>query len=131
VEREPEQPDPNIPAIDRFKAAAEKLIAALHPYQDRAQALARQLSDLEAGVITRSGWEAVNNELQSFRAAYNAEIAQGIGKEVEAAYAALPASIKPDYTPQYQGLVRLTNIVRDFVLYLKQRIADDEALIGT
>lgn len=130
VEREPEAPDPNIPAIDKFKAAAEKLVQRANYYQNQAQELNDMVISLEAGVITRGEWELVNDKLQSIRTQYNSE-RQSLQSEIDSAYNALPASIKPDYLPQYNSVLRLFKIIVEFVAYLKARIADNEALIGT
>lgn len=131
IQREEEAPDPNQPPIDKFKDTADKFLQRINFYQQEAQDLVERLVDLEAGIITRGEWNLVNDQLQSLRTRYNAEIPQGLGKELIAAYEALPGSIKPDYRPQYESLARLAGIVSNFVIYLKKRIADDEQLIGT
>lgn len=131
IERTPEQPDPNQPAVEKFKAVAEKFLQRTNYYQQEAQELSDQLIALEAGVITRGEWNLVNDKLQSIRTQYNSEMPPGLNKELTAAYEALPESIKPIYKAQYDSLRRLIGIVVDFILYLKKRIADDEALIGT
>lgn len=129
IEREPEQPDPNQPAVEKFKTAIEKLTQRANYYQQQAQELSDQLISLEAGVITRGEWTLVNDKLQSIRTQFNGE-RQSLQSELDSAYEALPGSIKPDYLPQYNSVLRLFKIVVDFIVYLKKRIADDEALIG-
>ena len=126
----PDPPDPNQPAVEKFKAQAEKFLERTNYYQQQAQELADQLIALEAGVITRGEWNLVNDKLQSIRTQYNSERTAEYNA-LESAYNALPGSIRSNYTPQFNSLVRLLSIVVNFLRYLKQRVADDELLIGT
>ena len=130
VERTPEAPDPNQPAVEKFKAAAEKFLQRTNYYQQQATELSDQLIALEAGVITRGEWVLVNDKLQSIRTQFNSE-RESLYNELNSAYEALPGSIKPEYLPQFNSLLRLIKIVVDFLIYLKKRVADDELLIGT
>ena len=129
-EREPEQTDPNQPPVEKFKAAAEKFLERTNYYQQESQDLADQLVSLEAGVITRGEWNLVNDKFQSIRTQYNNEF-KTVRADLQSAFDALPGSIRPEYQAQYDSLIRLLTIVFNFLTYLKQRIADDELLIGT
>jgi hypothetical protein len=130
IERTPDPPDPNQPAVEKFKAAAEKFFQRTNYYQQEAQELSDQLIALEEGVITRGEWNLVNEKLQSIRTQYNSERASLLN-ELKSTYEALPGSIKSDYTDQYNSLLRLLGIVASFLIYLRDRIRDDELLIGT
>lgn len=130
IQREEEPPDPNQPAVEKFKAAAEKFLERTNYYQQQAQELADQLIALEEGVITRGEWNLVNEKLQGIRTQYNSERTAEFNA-LTSAYDALPGSIKPDYKAQYESLLRLQIIVAKFLIYLRDRIRDDELLIGT
>lgn len=130
IEREVEPPDPNQPAVEKFKAAAEKFLERTNYYQQQAQELADQLIALEEGVITRGEWNLVNDKLQSIRTQYNSERTAEFNA-LTSSYDALPGSIKPTYKSQYESLLRLQIIVANFLIYLRNRVRDDELLIGT
>ena len=129
VERDVEQ-DPNKPLEEKWTAALDKWLARQRYYQDKAQELAKQLSDLEAGTITQEGWNAVNSAFQSIRSEFNAE-RQQLSDEFTNTFYSFPKDFQELYRAQYDSAWRLAKINVDFLKYLRDRIKDDEALIGT
>lgn len=130
VEREKVGPDPNQPLEDQYKAALEKYLDNINEFQERAQVLNKDLIDLEAGVITRAAWDGVNNTLQSIRTDYNTTLKSARTK-FDSAFNALPGDLKTTYQPQVNSTYRLQTIVYEFLVFLRERIKDDELLIGT
>ncbi len=130
VEREKTGPDPNQPLVDKYQAAFEKYLAKIQEFQKRAQSLNTDLIDLEAGVITREKWDAVNATLQGIRTDYNTML-KSVRAEFTAAFDALPGDLKTTYQAQVNSIYRLQTIVFDFLVFLRERIKDDELLIGT
>lgn len=130
VERETSPPDPNQPLEDKYKSALDAYLAKINEFQERAQSLTKDLVDLESGTITQPKWDSVNSTLQGIRTDYNSTM-KGLMESFTAAFNALPGDLKTQYQAQKDSAYRLQKIVYDYLAYLKQRIADDQQLIGT
>ena len=122
--------DPNKTVEEKWTAAIDKWLARMRYYQNKAQELAKQLSDLEAGTITQEGWNSINSAFQSVKSEFNAE-RQQLSDEFKNVYYSLPKEFQDLYSSQYASAWRLAKINVDFLTYLRDRIRDDEALIGT
>ena len=130
VEREDVQ-DTSRADEEKWQAAVEKWLARIDYYKERAQALVQKLIELEAKTpITQEGWNAVNTDFQNIRTEFNAERVQ-IENTYKNAFNALPRDLQDRFRSQYEAGLRTGRIVFDFLVYLRDRIRDDELLIGT
>lgn len=130
VEREEAQ-DTTRADEEKWQAAVEKWLARIDYYKERAQALVQKLIELEAKTpITQEGWNAVNTDFQNIRTEFNAERVQ-IENTYKNAFNALPRDLQDRFRSQYEAGLRTGRIVFDFLVYLRDRIRDDELLIGT
>lgn len=129
VEREEAQ-DTTRADEEKWQAAVEKWIERMNYYQSQGQALIKQLIELEAGTITQDGWNAVNSAFQAIKTEFNSE-RQQISDAFKNAFYALPKALQERFRSQYDSGFRLGKLNYDFLAYIRDRIKDDELLIGT
>lgn len=130
IEREAPIADPNASTKEKFLLAYEEHFAKVQSLQQMAQSLNAELIRLEEGVITQAGWDSVNSRMQAIREDYNTNM-KAKKQALDAAFEALTPDLQSWYRPQYNSVLRLQYIVFNFLSYLRDRIKDDELLIGT
>lgn len=130
VERPPVPPDPNQPALEKYKTAYEAYFAKIQYFQERATAISQELIKMEEGTITQAGWDSINATMQSVREEYNNTM-KALRAALLDAYAALTTDLSLTLSAQTNSVQRLHSIVFQFLQYLRDRIRDDELLIGT
>lgn len=130
VEKEPIEPDTARPFLDKWNEATKAWLDKLNSLKAKGDDLTAELVEAEAGTITQGVWDSLNTKLQNIRQEFNVEL-RAITDNVQALKSQAPANISAQILETYNSLARLQNILQKFLAYLRDRIRDDEAFIGT